>query len=225
MCWWEVVGQTEDLHAMTWEHFTKLFREKYLGEARLARKVWEFLSIRQGKMSVEEYVAKFDGLARFARTIVPTDDTRKMKFMHGLRLEVAKQIDNSREGPESYADAVQRSLCYDGCDRPEDKSVETRIACQGERKERKENYRRGGQSSFRSRNIYSGSRPSFKGQGYGYSEPRPRYENMSKKRSKRRPDGLDNWSAKGRYTPREEVQRDKAALVPQCPRCHKTHPG
>ena len=98
--WWEVVGQTEDLHAVTWEHFTRLFQEKYLGEVRIAGTVWEFLSIRQGKISVVEYVAKF------APTIVPTDDARKLKFMHGLRLEVAKQIDSGREGPESYADVV-----------------------------------------------------------------------------------------------------------------------
>ena len=51
-------------------------------------------------------MAKFDELARFAPTIVPTDDARKMKFMHGLRPKVAKQIDNGKEGPESYTDAV-----------------------------------------------------------------------------------------------------------------------
>ena len=89
MYWWEVVGQTEDLHAMTWECFTRLFREKYLGEARLAGKVWEFLNIWKGKMSVAKYVAKFDELARFTPIIVPTDDARKMKFMHGLHPEVA----------------------------------------------------------------------------------------------------------------------------------------
>ena len=97
MCWWEVVGQTEDLHAVTWERFTRVFREKYLGEARLAGKVREFLSIRQGRMSVAEYVGKFDELARFAPAIVPTDDARKMKFVHRLRPEVAKQIDRGRE--------------------------------------------------------------------------------------------------------------------------------
>ena len=91
---------------MTWEHFTRLFREKYLGEVRLVGKVREFLSIRQGKMLVTEYVAKFDKLARFSPTIVPTDDACKMKFMHGLRPKVAKQIDSGRERPEFYADTV-----------------------------------------------------------------------------------------------------------------------
>ena len=92
-------------------------------------------------------MAKFDELARFAPTIVPTDDARKIKFMHGLCPEVAKQIDNSRQGLGSYADAVQRALRYDGWDRLEDKSVETR-ARQGKGKERKGNYGKGGQSSF-----------------------------------------------------------------------------
>ena len=65
-------------------------------------------------MSVVEYVAKFNELARFAPTIVPTDDARKMKFMHGLRPKVAKQINSDRERPESYADAIQRAQRYDG---------------------------------------------------------------------------------------------------------------
>ena len=45
MYWWKVIGQTEDLNTVTWERFTKLFRDKYLEEARLAGNVWEFLNI------------------------------------------------------------------------------------------------------------------------------------------------------------------------------------
>ena len=101
---------------MTWERFSKLFRDKYLGEACLARKVREFISLRQGRMSMAQYTTKFDELARFAPTIVPSDDARKMKYMHGLRTEIVKQVDNGKEGPESYADAVQRALRNDGWD-------------------------------------------------------------------------------------------------------------
>ena len=90
-------------------------------------------------MSVVEYAAKFDELTRLAPTIVPTDGARKTRFIHGLRPEVAKQIDNDREGPESNADAVQRALRYDGWDRPEYKNVETQTARQGEEKKRKGN--------------------------------------------------------------------------------------
>ena len=95
------------------------------------------MSILQGKILVAEYVVKFDELARFAPTIVRTDNARKMKFMHEIYLEIAKHIDSDREGPESCADAVQIALRYGRWDRPEDKSVETRTARQGEGKERK----------------------------------------------------------------------------------------
>ena len=88
---------------MTWGRFTKLLWDKYVREAQLAGKVREFLSlIKEGW----QYVTKFDELARFMPTIVPTDEARKMKFIYGLFLEIAKQTDNDREGPESYLDTV-----------------------------------------------------------------------------------------------------------------------
>ena len=73
-----------------WKFFMDSFLEKYLGEAQLSGKVQEFMNLKQGKMIVTEYVIKFTKLARFAPTIVPTDDARKRKFMLGLKVEVAK---------------------------------------------------------------------------------------------------------------------------------------
>ena len=107
---------------MTWERFAKFFCDKYLGESRFAGKVREFLSLRQGRMTVAKYTAKFDELACFAPTIVPTDDARKMKYMHGLRTEIVKQVDSDKKGPESYANAVQKPLRNNGWDRQEDKT-------------------------------------------------------------------------------------------------------
>ena len=46
--------------------------------------------LRHGKITVIEYVAKFNELARFTSSIIPTDDARKWKFMLGLRVNVAK---------------------------------------------------------------------------------------------------------------------------------------
>ena len=59
-------------------------------------------------------MAKFDELARFAPTMVPIDEARKMKFMHKFRPEIAKQIDSGKQGHESYTDAIQRALRDDG---------------------------------------------------------------------------------------------------------------
>ena len=62
--------------------------------------------LKQGKMTVTEYVAKFNELARFSLFIVPTDEARKKKFMLGLKVDVAKQIDSGSHGPESLAYVV-----------------------------------------------------------------------------------------------------------------------
>ena len=88
----------------------------------MAGKVREFINLRQGRILVTEYTAKFDELAYFTPTIVPTDNARKMKYMHGLRTEIMKQLDCGKEGPESYADAVERALRNDGWDRQEDRT-------------------------------------------------------------------------------------------------------
>ena len=95
---------------MTWVHFLNLFHGKYLNEANLSNKVREFMSLRQGSMSVSEYTTEFDMLARFASSLVPTDQARKMKYMHGLNVDIVSQVDSGDDGPRSYANAVQRAL-------------------------------------------------------------------------------------------------------------------
>ena len=68
------------------------------------------MNLKQGRMTVTEYVAKFTKLAQFAPTIVPTYDAQKRKFMLGLKVEVAKQINNGSNRPRSYVNTVQRAL-------------------------------------------------------------------------------------------------------------------
>ena len=116
-----VLAEGKDMAILTF--FVDNFWEKYLGEAQLSGKVQEFMNLKQGKMTVTEYVTKFTELTRFAPTIVPTDDARKRKFMLGLRVEVAKQIDGGSHGPRSYANAFQRALRNESWDRIEPKTA------------------------------------------------------------------------------------------------------
>ena len=88
-----------------------------MGEAQLSRKVQEFIYLRQDKMTVTEYVTKFNELAFFAPSIMPTNEARKKKFMLGLRVEVAKQIDSDSHDPETFTDAIQRVLRNKSWDR------------------------------------------------------------------------------------------------------------
>ena len=55
-------------------------------------KVREFLGLRQGSMTVLEYVAKFIELARFGNDYVAIDMTKVKKFEDGLKLSIRGKI-------------------------------------------------------------------------------------------------------------------------------------
>ena len=55
-------------------------------------KAREFLELRQGSMTVLEYVAKFTELARFEDDYVATGMAKVMKFEDGLNLSIRGKI-------------------------------------------------------------------------------------------------------------------------------------
>ena len=55
------------------------------------------MDLRQEKMTVPEYTAKFEELTRFSVSIAPTDEVRKNKYMLGLRIDIARQINSGKE--------------------------------------------------------------------------------------------------------------------------------
>ena len=83
-----ILAKGED--KVSWNFFMENFQRKYLRKAQLSGKVQEFMNIKQGRLTVTEYVTKLNELARFVPTIVPTDDARKRKFIVRLRVEIAK---------------------------------------------------------------------------------------------------------------------------------------
>ena len=55
-------------------------------------KDWEFLELRQGTLTVLEYVAKFIELTRFTDDYVATDMAKVRKFENGLKLSIFGKI-------------------------------------------------------------------------------------------------------------------------------------
>ena len=77
---------------MTWAEFHELFMGKYFpATARLA-KAQEFLELKQGTMTVMEYMDKFTELARFSDDYVATDMAKVRKFENGLKLSIRGKI-------------------------------------------------------------------------------------------------------------------------------------
>ena len=50
-------------HRVTWQGFTTALREYYIPAGVLNRKLTEFLDLKQGSMSVMDYVNKFNHLS------------------------------------------------------------------------------------------------------------------------------------------------------------------
>ena len=57
--WWRWVTTSRDLEVMTWAEFQELFMGKYFTETARHAKAQEFQELKQGAMTVMDYVARF----------------------------------------------------------------------------------------------------------------------------------------------------------------------
>ena len=65
---------------------------KYFSATTRHAKTQEFLELKQGSMTVIEYVAKFTELARFVDDYVATDMAKVRKFEDGLKFSIRGKI-------------------------------------------------------------------------------------------------------------------------------------
>ena len=90
--WWNWAKTSIDLEAMTWEEFQELFVGKYFSATARHAKAQEFLELRQGTMTVMEYVARFTELACFSDDYVARDMAKVRRFENGLELSIREKI-------------------------------------------------------------------------------------------------------------------------------------
>ena len=77
---------------MTWGEFRELFMGKFFQTFFRHAKAWENLELRQGAMTVLEYMAKFTKLARIRGDYVATNMAKVRKFEDGLKLSICPKI-------------------------------------------------------------------------------------------------------------------------------------
>ncbi|WMV09365.1 hypothetical protein MTR67_002750 [Solanum verrucosum] len=86
--WYEIWERSKgkDASLPTWDSFTEAFIDHYLPREIRDGRVDQFLNLRQGSMSVQEYGLRFDSLARYAPVFVDTMHDRVRRFVEGLDL-------------------------------------------------------------------------------------------------------------------------------------------
>ncbi|XP_028081778.1 uncharacterized protein LOC114283146 [Camellia sinensis] len=86
--WWELIKNTRDVASLSWNQFRELFLNKYFPNTVRRERVKEFQNLEQGNMTVTQYAAKFEELARYAIRFVANDKEKARMFEWGLGLTI-----------------------------------------------------------------------------------------------------------------------------------------
>jgi hypothetical protein len=71
-------------NTITWAEFSSQFRNYHIPAGLMKINKKEFLSLKQGNMTVSEYRDKFIQLSRYAPEEVADDERKQEQFMEGL---------------------------------------------------------------------------------------------------------------------------------------------
>ncbi|XP_039158792.1 uncharacterized protein LOC120288732 [Eucalyptus grandis] len=71
-----------------WNVFVRAFNNKYFSSCAKQLKMAEFLHLRQGPMTVDQYEAKFAELSQYAPRLIQDPEEKAMRFIDGLRPEL-----------------------------------------------------------------------------------------------------------------------------------------
>ena len=90
--WWDWVKTSRDLEVMTWVEFHGLFMSKYFLATASHAKTQEFIELKQGTMTVMEYMARFTELACFGDDYVARNMAKVRRFKNGPKLFIRGKI-------------------------------------------------------------------------------------------------------------------------------------
>jgi hypothetical protein len=83
--WWDAyVEAHEEPKSINWPEFMAAFRAHYVPQGVINLKKKEFQDLKQGSVSVNEYITKFTQLSHYAPHEVDTDEKKQECFLNGL---------------------------------------------------------------------------------------------------------------------------------------------
>jgi hypothetical protein len=83
--WWDAyIAAHPAPNTIIWQQFRDAFRAHHIYDGVLKLKQGEFLALKQGNMSMNEYLDKLTQLSRYAPDEVNTDPKRQERFLDGL---------------------------------------------------------------------------------------------------------------------------------------------
>ncbi|XP_071680805.1 uncharacterized protein [Lolium perenne] len=87
--WWENVKAIQaEGHVIGWEEFKTKFRKTHIPSGLIKLMKDKFMNLKQGSMSVVDYMDKFTTLSRYAPEDTDTEEKKKDRFLNGLHDEM-----------------------------------------------------------------------------------------------------------------------------------------
>jgi hypothetical protein len=98
--WWETYCNTHaNVNTITWNELKSRFRTHYVPRGTMKLKRKEFADLKQGGMTVNEYLNSFIQLSRYAPNDISTDEKKQDVLLNGLNDDIQFQLLNT-----DYAD-------------------------------------------------------------------------------------------------------------------------
>jgi hypothetical protein len=83
--WWDAyVEAREEPDTINWNEFKMAFRSHHVPQGIIKLKEKELQDLKQGSMTVSEYVTRFTQLSHYAPNDVDTDEKKQEYFLNGL---------------------------------------------------------------------------------------------------------------------------------------------
>jgi hypothetical protein len=94
--WWETYCNTHaDVDSIMWNKFKAHFHNHYVPHGTMKLKKKEFTNLRQGSMTVNEYLNSFIQLSKYTTEDIDTDEKKQDMFLEGLNDDIQFQLLNT----------------------------------------------------------------------------------------------------------------------------------
>ena len=105
-----MIVSVHDVATIAWERFKELFDIKYITKIARFTKKKEFANLKQGDMSVDEYIRKFEELSHYTPHLVGTNELKIEQFVDSLRLEIFRDITVNEAEGIMFSRVVEQAL-------------------------------------------------------------------------------------------------------------------
>lgn len=107
MDWWLRASEARTLKNQPWtcNDFQEEFKKEYIPRWVREQREDEFQQLRQGNLTVAQYTAKFNRLAKYCLRLIDTDENKTRQFVKGLRVELQRAL--APLPPMGFAAAVE----------------------------------------------------------------------------------------------------------------------